>query len=64
MVTDLKDCRQCKYWSYDMDMDPFCLHPKIIEQVGSFGLYLHRARANEGLCGPAALLFTEKEMVA
>lgn len=20
------DCRNCKYWSYDMDMEPFCTH--------------------------------------
>ena len=25
-MTFSPDCRQCKYWSYDMDMAPFCLH--------------------------------------
>ena len=39
MATDL-NCRNCKYWSTDMDMDAFCMHPKAIEERGSFGATL------------------------
>lgn len=26
-VMNQPECRNCAYWSYDMDMEPFCVHP-------------------------------------
>lgn len=39
MATDL-NCRDCKYWSADMDMDAFCMHPQAIKERGCFGATL------------------------
>lgn len=54
------DCRNCKFWSYDMDMEPFCLHP----HANAWGTDINRMRGTIRTpnmrgepCGPGAKLF-------
>lgn len=56
-------CQDCRFWSFDMDMEPFCLHPN----ANSIGTDVNRMR---GLiktahmrgepCGPEAKFFVGK----
>lgn len=53
-------CRNCAYWSYDMDMEPFCVHPN----ANSFGTDINRMRGTERTknmrgepCGPKGKFF-------
>lgn len=39
----MPDCRDCKYWSYDMDMDAFCVHPN----ASIMGTYLCTMRGED-----------------
>lgn len=57
------DCRDCRYWSYDMDMDAFCVHPN----AGPWGTDVNAMRGVKPLkhtrgelCGPNAKLFKRK----
>lgn len=56
-------CRNCKFWSYDMDMDPFCVHPN----ASSMGTALAAMRgatkplhARGEQCGPNARFFEQR----
>ena len=55
-----KRCRDCFYWSYDMDMDDFCVHPN----ASSMGTDTNAMRSTRKLqhtrgpnCGPSAVFF-------
>ena len=39
MATNL-NCRDCKHWRGDMDMDAYCMHAKAVEERGNFGTTL------------------------
>jgi hypothetical protein len=45
----------CAHWSYDMDLDPFCMHPEIVK-TNPIGLFTRCAGGVGGLCGPDRLL--------
>lgn len=57
-----KECRNCAYWSFDMDMDPFCVN----ENAGSWGTDINTMRGQKRSpnmrgepCGPAAKYFEQ-----
>lgn len=58
----MPDCKDCKYWSFDMDMEPFCVHPNAhpwgtdINMMRSTREPIH-AREH---CGPDAKFFEER----
>lgn len=33
MSRDEKNCRDCKHCGMDMDLDPYCAHPKVLKRV-------------------------------
>lgn len=54
------DCRNCRYFSFDMDMDAFCVHPN----ANAVGTNLNAMRGSTKTpnmrgepCGPHALFF-------
>lgn len=58
-------CRDCAYWSYDMDMDPFCVHPN----ASIMGTNLAAMRSTRELehtrgpnCGPDGQLFEPRSL--
>jgi hypothetical protein len=55
-----KDCRNCKFWSFDMDMDPFCVHPNA-NAIGTNTNAMRGTRKTENMrgepCGPNAQFF-------
>lgn len=60
-MTD-KDCRQCKFWAYDMDLDPFCVHGNASPMGTDINL-MRRTEKTPNMrgepCGPEAKLFIE-----
>jgi hypothetical protein len=51
-----KDCKACAYCFMEpSDMNFTCGHP----DAGTLGLYVHRATAEEGHCGPELLKFKQ-----
>ena len=57
--TDKGGCSTCKYCvGMDMDMDPYCLHPKVIEKY-KYGLSLNSAIQH--FCTPKLIFRQEKE---
>jgi predicted metal-binding protein len=54
-------CSTCKYCSMDLDMDPFCTHPKVLE-IHRYGVNLNKAISN--FCGEDLNLREEKEKEA
>lgn len=69
----IKSCTSCKHCGMDMDMEPYCVHPKVIA-IGPYGINTNRIRGTKqpddaknwcypaaiGLCGPDAVLFEER----
>lgn len=54
-------CSGCRWRGMDMDMDPYCAAPQIVES-NRFGLNCNVARLDkEGPCGPTGKLFEVKE---
>jgi len=60
-------CRDCLYWAYDMDMDPFCLHPN----ANSIGTNINAMRGKVKTqhmrgepCGPDAAFFEPSKVRA
>lgn len=53
-----RKCINCKYWQYDMDMDPFCMHEEVIKEH-PFGLYIDSAI--KSYCGPELMNFEPTE---
>lgn len=60
---DIK-CQNCAFWSFDMDMDPFCTHAN----ASSFGTDTNRMRGAVKTphmrgepCGPDAQFFRQGE---
>lgn len=49
-----KSCYSCKWSSMDMDMEPFCVHPKTV-QIRPFGSTLSRQDEARDHCGPDKL---------
>jgi hypothetical protein len=55
-----KDCRNCKFWSFDMDMDPFCVHPNangIGTSVNAMRGKVKTPNMRGEPCGPDAKFF-------
>lgn len=53
-------CRDCRYWSFDMDMEPFCVHPNANEIGTDINAMcgIKRTRHMRGEpCGPDAVFF-------
>ena len=46
--TDPGQCSSCKFCAMDMDLDPFCVHPKVLENH-NWGLNINTAIEN--FCG-------------
>ena len=60
------NCQNCKFWSFDMDMDPFCIHPN----ASGFGTNINTMRGTERSehmrgepCGPDAKLFEQAMLI-
>ena len=58
------NCKNCKFWGFDMDMDPFCQH----KNANSFGTNTNVMRQNERAqnmrgepCGREAKFFIQGE---
>ena len=65
-------CFDCKFCGMDMDMDPYCAHPKVIEHNpygsntnfvrGSSGFSEeHMQKPHYNLCGQEATLFEARK---
>ena len=59
-MTERINCQDCRFWSFDMDMDAFCTH----ENANGFGTVLRVMRGNKKTanmrgqpCGPDAEFF-------
>lgn len=50
-------CSTCKHCSMDLDMDPFCVHPKVLEYF-RYGVNLSKAITD--FCGEDLKLREEK----
>lgn len=57
------NCQNCKFWSFDMDMDPFCVHMN----AGSVGTNINTMRGTKRSqhmrgepCGPEAKYFVQE----
>jgi hypothetical protein len=55
--TDPGRCSSCKFCGMDMDLDPYCAHPKVIARH-KWGLVINKAIAD--FCGPDLALREEK----
>jgi hypothetical protein len=58
------NCRDCRYWSYDMDMEPFCLHPNanaIGTDVNAMRGTVKTRHMRGEPCGPDAKFFVSKQ---
>lgn len=55
-----KDCRDCRFWSFDMDMDAFCTHRNASE-VGTCTNTMRGKKRSPHMrgepCGPDAKFF-------
>lgn len=56
------DCQNCKFWSFDMDLEPFCVHPN----AHSWGTDVNTMRKDRKTpnmrgepCGPDAKFFVQ-----
>lgn len=55
-----KECRKCRFWSFDMDLDAFCVHPNA-NSIGTNVGVMRGKRKTENMrgepCGPDAKFF-------
>jgi hypothetical protein len=55
-----KECRDCRFWAFDMDMDAFCTHPNSSE-VGTCTNTMRGTKRSPHMrgapCGPEAKFF-------
>jgi hypothetical protein len=56
-----RDCINCKHSGMDMDMDPYCAHPLVLEKY-SYGLVLRSLKIVEYCRSPEHPLFVVREV--
>lgn len=59
-----KNCRDCKFWAFDMDLEPFCVH----EAASVYGTDINVMRKTTKTvnmrgqpCGPKAKYFKKRK---
>lgn len=61
------DCRSCRFWSYDMDLEPFCVH-KNANPIGTYINAMRGTRKTQHMrgepCGPSGKFFEAKKRAA
>lgn len=55
-----KHCRDCKFCGMDMDMDPYCVHPRVLEEH-PYGLVLHNIEIASFCPAPEHPLFEARK---
>jgi hypothetical protein len=58
-VSEKRDCRDCKFSGMDMDMDPYCVHKKVLAEH-PYGLVLHSPKIVTFCSAPEHPLFEER----
>jgi hypothetical protein len=54
---DGKCTRRCKWFSFDMDLDPFCIEPSVIKSNEGFAVDLDSKKLHKMCPSPAHPLF-------
>lgn len=61
------NCQHCKFWAYDMDMDPFCMH-KNANPIGTDITVMRGTKRTPNMrgspCGPSAKFFVKSSRPA